>query len=245
MTPGFYGNFQPQLGLYYVGPGIDFLSEHFMLSAINPQEPASQKQDLHAVTFHKGPGILQMTLYSTTTHGSAPISIAKNDHRYSSSTDITLPAPLGGTERTERLQYGTIGSNSYTITIDGETFRWRQDKAKSPKVMRLVRHNPTISEGSEASGLIEKSGKSDPTLALLMVLTLRWTAQPEVVATWTEGSVPNRDARLAIFQCYSSDTMRQLGEYGTLLAISSALVICQRGAAIEGVWLLNLGAGGC
>ena len=28
--------------------------------------------------------------------------------------------------------------------------------------------------------------------------------------------------------------MRQLGEYGTLLAVSSALVICQRGAAIEG-----------
>jgi hypothetical protein len=244
MTPGFYGNFQPQLGLYYVGPGTDFLSEHFMLSAINPQEPASQKQDLHAVTFHKGPGILQMTLYSTTTHGSAPISIAKNDHRYSSSTDITLPAPQGGTERTERLQYGTIGSNSYTIIIDGETFRWRQDKAKSPKVMRLVRHIPTIPEGSDTSGLIEKSSKSATASNLLTALML-CTAQPEVVATWTEGSVPNRDARLAIFQCYSSDTMQQLSEYGTLLAISSALVICQRGAAIEGEWLLNLGAGGC
>lgn len=233
MTPGFYGNFQPQLGLYYIGPGTDFLSEHFVLSAINPQEPASQKQDLHAVTFHKGPGILQMTLYSTTTHGSAPIAIAKNDHRYSSSTDITLPAPQGGTERTERLQYGMIGSQSYTLTIDGETFRWRQEKAKSPKVMRLVRPTTTISEGSDTSGLIEKSSKSTITSISRTALTLE-SAQPEIVATWTEGSVPNRDARLAIFQCYSSDTMRQLGEYGTLLAISSALVICQRGAAIEG-----------
>jgi hypothetical protein len=33
--------------------------------------------------------------------------------------------------------------------------------------------------------------------------------------------------------------MRQLGEYGTLLAVSSALVICQRGAAIEGELLLK------
>ena len=52
--------------------------------------------------------------------------------------------------------------------------------------------------------------------------------------------MPNRDARLAIFRCYSSDTLRQLGEYGTLLAVSSALVICQRGAAIEGESLARL-----
>lgn len=159
MTPGFYGNFQPQMGLYYVGPGTDFLSEHFVLSAIDPREPASQKQDLHAVTFHKGPGILQATLYSTTTHGGSPIAIAKNDRRYSSSTDIILPAPPGGTEQTERLQYGAIASNVYTFTLDGVDFRWRLDKAKNPKVMRLERHTHTISESRNTSGLVEKSSK--------------------------------------------------------------------------------------
>lgn len=46
--------------------------------------------------------------------------------------------------------------------------------------------------------------------------------------------MPSRDGRLAIFQCYSSETMKQLGEFGMLLAVTSALVICQRGAAIEG-----------
>ena len=163
MTPGFYGHFSPQLGLYYVGPGKDFLSEHFVLSAIDPKEPASQKQDLHALTFHKGPGILQMTLYSTTAHGGAPIAVAKNDYRYSSSTNIILPAAQGSGEQTERLQYGTIGSNSYTVTIEGETLRWRQDKAKSPKVMRLVRDTAPVLEGTDISRLIEKSSKSTTT----------------------------------------------------------------------------------
>jgi hypothetical protein len=69
---------------------------------------------------------------------------------------------------------------------------------------------------------------------MVVLSRLMDVGKPEVVATWTEGSVPNRDARLATFQCYSSDTPRQLGEYGMLLAVSSALVICQRGAAIEG-----------
>ena len=68
---------------------------------------------------------------------------------------------------------------------------------------------------------------------------LIYVGKPEVVGTWTEGSVPNRDGRLATFQCYSSDTPRQLGEYGMLLVVSSALVIIQRGAAIEGELLLS------
>lgn len=232
MIPGFYGNFLPQLGLYYVGPGTDFLSERFMLSAISPQDPASQKQDLHAVTFHKGPGILQMTLYGTTTHGGSPIAIAMNDRRYSSSTDITLPGSEDSTEKVERLQYGAIASNSYTLTLNGETYKWRQDKAKSPKITRLVMEVPAATEGSDASGLLQKSKSL---LYNVDIFGLTPTAEPEVIATWTEGSVPNRDGRLAIFQCYSSDTMRQLGDYGTLLAVSSALVLCQRGAAIEGL----------
>ena len=160
MTPGFYGNFQPVLGLYYVGPGTDFLSERFVLSAIDPHDQTTPKQDLHAVTFHKGPGLLQMTLYSTIAHGSAPMAVATNDRRYSSSTDITLPAAAGGSQQTERLQYGSIASNSYSFTLEGETFRWRQDKAKSPKVMRLVRQSTAPSANDESTGLIDKPGKS-------------------------------------------------------------------------------------
>lgn len=152
MTPDFYGNFTPQLGLYYVGPGTDFLSERFMLCAINPQDPTSEKRELHAVTFHKGPGILQTTLYATTTHGGSPIAVATNDKRYSSSTDIQLPG-----NKTVRLQYGAIGSLSYTFTLDGETFNWRQDRAKAPKVIRLVKQTKAVTEGSDASGLLEKS----------------------------------------------------------------------------------------
>lgn len=215
MSPGYYGKFTFPLGLYYVGPGQDFLSERFVLSTINLQEPASQKQDLHGITFHKGPGILQMTLYSTTDNSGPPIAIAKNDHRYSSSTDITLPGPQGEGQITERLQYGAIASNSFTFNINGETYRWRRDKAKSPKIMRLVK-NPVTTTSAEGNEVYEVG------------------AQPEILATWTEGSVPNRDYRIAIFTPSSSDTFDKLGEYGTLLAVSSGLVICQRGAAIEG-----------
>ena len=160
MTPGFYGNFGPQLGLYYVGPGTDFLSERFAISAVNLQDPKSARKDLHAVTYHKGPGLLQTTVYATTAHGGSPLAVAKNDKRYSSSTDIQLPTfAEGGGDQVERLQYGAIGSNSYTFTLEGETFRWRQDKAKSPKVMRLVRHVPVVTEGGDASDLLEKSSE--------------------------------------------------------------------------------------
>ena len=160
MTPGFYGNFSPILGLYYVGPGTDFLSERFVLSAIDPHDKTTPKQDLHAVTFHKGPGLLHMALYSTTEHGSSPIAIATNDHRYSSSSEIVMPAAVGGTQRSEPLRYGNIASNSYTFTLEGETFRWRQDKAKSPKVMRLVRQSTAPSADNESTTLIDKPGKS-------------------------------------------------------------------------------------
>lgn len=160
MTPGFFGTFSPIMGLYYTGPGTDFLSERFVLSAIDPHDKTTPKQDLHAVTFHKGPGILQMTLYSTTEHGSTPMVIATNNHRYGSSTDITLPAPINGAQKIERLQYGSIASNSYSFILESQMFRWRQDKAKSPKVMRLVREATAPVADDESTTLIEKSGKS-------------------------------------------------------------------------------------
>ena len=159
MTAGFYGNFDSNMGLYYVGPGTDFLSERFVLSAIDPQGSASQRRDLHAVTFHKGPGFLQMTLYATTTHGGATLAMASNDRRYSSSTAIRLPAAEAGVEKTERLQYGAIGSQSYSLTANGETYKWRQEKAKSPKIMRLVKQPPESSNDPKGSTLIEKSSK--------------------------------------------------------------------------------------
>ena len=160
MTPGFYGNLSPQLGLYYVGPGTDFLSERFVISAVNLQDKESPRQDLHAVTFHKGPGILQMTMYATTTHGGSPVAMAKNDKRYSSSTDIQLPSfAEGGGDQVEKLQYGAIGSNSYTFNLEGETFTWRRESAKAPKIMRLVRHVPVVTEGGDASDLLEKSSE--------------------------------------------------------------------------------------
>ena len=62
MTPGFYGEWPSSVVLYYSSPGKDFLSQRFMLcEEASGTEP---RRDLYAVTFHKGPGLLQMTLYS-------------------------------------------------------------------------------------------------------------------------------------------------------------------------------------
>lgn len=74
-----------------------------------------------------------------------------------------------------------------------------------------------------------------PRLRQLMRVT---KSQNELVATFMEGSVPTRDYRLATFRFVDEAVKERLGSEWALLAVGSALAVCQRGPAIDGtaVW---------
>ena len=140
MTPGFYGNFPSSLSLVYSRPGKDFLSQEFYITTKNAEEEGGARKPLYAVTFHKGPGLRQMTLYSTPQHGTTPLAIATTSRRYGDSVTITLPAMPGDTNsmRTERMRHKGL-SSPYRFDLDGESFEWRQDNTTWPRVRRLMR----------------------------------------------------------------------------------------------------------
>lgn len=54
------------------------------------------------------------------------------------------------------------------------------------------------------------------------------------MATWTEGSVPNKQGQLAVFRFTDVNATSILGRYWALLAVVSVLAVCQQGPAIEG-----------
>ena len=60
MVSGNYGDFPHSFLLYYAGPGGDFLSQRFFF-----RENNEDLKKMYAITYFKGPGTAQMTLYST------------------------------------------------------------------------------------------------------------------------------------------------------------------------------------
>ena len=157
MKPGYYGQFPSTFALYYLGHGTDFLSLNFFLSSMEP------RNNLYAVTFHKGPGSVQVTIYSDPTHGSTPMAIATNEKRYGSSTMITLPCVDGGTQRTERLQNSGFNSNAHTFSFHGQNFEIREQPKKRPKTIQVVRvETPKLDGGEDEAtqGPVEPSTSS-------------------------------------------------------------------------------------
>jgi hypothetical protein len=151
MKPGFYGQWPEKLGLYYWGHGTDFLSLHFHLATMDP------RQDVYAVSFHKGPGSTQATIYSTPEHGSVPLSVAVNEKRYSSSASITIAGQSEGETRTERVGYNGFATYKSTYTMNGETFELREDHNRRPKTIRVIR----LAAGSSAQSTEDKSESSN------------------------------------------------------------------------------------
>lgn len=203
MKSNFFGHFPRSFGLYFSGLGDDFLSLRFHLSTAT-DDPNSSREDMYAITFNKGPGTRQMILYPTADHGGAPLAVATTEKRYGSSATIKLPGATEGASSTERLRYTGFVSDTYQFSLHGDTFELREGKGR-PKTRTLVK-------------LLASS--EDPGGA-------------ETMATWREGSVPNRDGRLAGFSFVSEEAAQEMGEYGTLLAISAILIACQQGDAIE------------
>ena len=203
MTPGFYGRFPTTLSLHYIQPGKDYKSQQFYLGQ-------STGDRMYAVTYHRGPGFYQMTLYSGPDHEplSAPLAIAINEKRYSTSATIRLPAPEGSSAsniQSEQLK-AHFGSDTYNFSLKVgrsssietlsdqyvDNFQWLEQRGK-PAIRRLSR-----------------SKDKDKT----------------VLATWTEGTVPGKDGKLATFR-FTDGAREEFGEYWALMAVASALRICQ------------------
>lgn len=236
------GNFPTTFGLFYSRPGLDYLSQHFELALRQEEGSTEPRQVLHAITFHKAPGAGQMTLYSTPQHGSAPLAIAVNERRYSSSASIILPGGDGSNlNNTEHLRHTGFGVNAKdAFHFHGEDFEWRQDSNSNPTIRRLVRPRSPSTPASLSTpdgnaprleGSTSLAGERDAIDERL--LKPATGSRPEVLATWTEGSVPNRQGMIAAIKFADNGIAAALGEYFVLLAVSSVLFACQNGRAID------------
>ena len=235
MTPGFYGDFPKKLGLYYSSPGKDFLSQNFYLASVDAGE--AERRALHAVTFHKGPGLLQTTVYASPEHGTTPMAVAKNDRRYSSAVTLTLPPSKGNNNsRTEPMKHG-FTSNTHTFSINGEDFQWTDSGTAKPKVRRLVKLAGRSSKKSSVSSDGARKRIFTSRVASTDIRLEDPLLRDEVLVTWTEGRLPNRSGQLAILEfhesSFGSSASMELQEYLKLFAVCSVLAICQQGAAIE------------
>lgn len=241
MAPGSYGDFPDTMSLFYSKPGTDFLSQHFELGL--PQEVRSEqpRRVLYAVTFHKGPGSGQMTIYSSPQHGSSPLAIAVTGRRFSSNATITLPGEIGSNAapKTEHIKNsGFYPHHKYTFTFAGETFEWREDTSQKPTVRTLIRRPTTSTATSTAPSVHTRPDQDEPPSEAASIsegqVIKPAPAGTDLIATWTEGTVPNRQGMLGGIKFSDSGVTAQLGSYFKLLAVSSALVACQYGVGVDG-----------
>jgi len=201
-----YGRWPIAFALYYAGPGEDFLSQRFYIRDNN-----EDKAKLYAVSYFKGPGTAQMVLYASPEHAPPALAISSSEKRFSSSVVVKAPpAPLPSEHGTStvNLKYSARPKmHTFALSDNGRIalYEWREDSAIKPKIRRLVRL-PNAMRGAE-----------------------------EVIAVWKEGSVPSREGRLAGFEFTSAEAWAELGNYGTLIAVSSVLAISAiLGAGIDG-----------
>ena len=205
MTTGFYGHFPDVFGLYYEGEGRDFQSQNFYLG----ESPDSR---LYSITFHRGPGVQQMTLYPSMERVLPPLAVTSNASRYGSGATLALPAPASNDlstapPRFEHLKSAFMG-DTYTFsasvglgsTLTVEEFIWREIRGR-PTVRKLTRL------------------KADDVSTL---------------ATWTEGTVPGRDGKVASCK-FLDGAIAEFGDFWALMVVASALRICQaQWAALAG-----------
>lgn len=235
MTPGQYGHFPDSIGLFYSKPGTDFLSQHFELGLRQAADSVNPRQVLYAVTFHKAPGGGQVTIYSTPMHGTTPIAIAVNERKFSSSSILTVPGEPNsdGSSRTEHLKQSGFSPNAkYTFQFAGESFEWREDLSKKPTIRTLIRPSATSATLSTQSR--ETQGEASSRVPNDDQPLLKRPLNPAIVATWTEGTIPNKQGMLAALKFSDNGVAGELGDYFKLLAIISVLVACQHGSGIDG-----------
>lgn len=237
MRAGEFGQFPNSFVLYYAGPGGDFLSQRFYF-----RENNEERKKLYAISYFKGPGTTNMTLYATPSHAPPTLAISASESRFGSSITVTVPPPPSSSSslsasgsQTLQVKYTLRGkAHGFTLPVGSrgargsdnlasekigsdedssidklsESFEWREEGASKPRIRRLVRLPRSAGPGGGTE---------------------------ELVATWREGTVPNWEGRLALFEFSSPASQEKLGSYGTLVAVSTVLAICGiMGAAIDG-----------
>lgn len=236
--PDFYGTFPPIFGLYYAGPGKDFLSQNFYLAEEpfadadgGKFSPTEDEVLLYTVIFHKGPGTRQCTLYSGAGGGGggggegvAPLAICTSARRWGDGVCVRVPGIGEGGWKIERMRgKGFSAPGDYGFEVEGCEFEWREDLSKRPHTRRLVRLGERGEGRSAASSSLSsrRKGKASEVEGEL-----------DVVAVWTEGSVPNRSGQIGWFKLLDE---RLVGNaYLMLVIVSTVLAACQRGPAVEG-----------
>ena len=151
---------------------------------------------------------------------------------------MTLP-PDSSNKNTPRIEHlkhrwGGLGSNAYSFDFNGETYEWRDVTGSRPKVRRLIRLAPESKASTEIgqAGANERSQTHDATEDREPLrASIPGKDTDMVTATWTEGAVPDRFGKIGVFRASASE---ELGSYWTLLAVTSALAVCQQGTAIDG-----------
>lgn len=200
-SAGFYGRFPISLGMYYAGAGPDYKSQRFYLGSEDDGK-------LYALTFHDAYGLHQMTLYSTPEYKAPLLGLALNETRLGSGATITLPPTSSssstgeqGGNRVEKLKYNFQRStHSFTVVVGrGTDARTETFEWRDDK-------------------------KPKPKIRRLTRIAPEGL---EIVAVWKEGSVPNRQRRLATLEFFESGATGELGELWTLMAVVSALRVCQ------------------
>lgn len=236
MTPGSYGHFPNSFGLYYAKPGSDFLSQNFELGVKKEGGAELERSPFYAVTFFKAPGGGSMTLYSTTTPGSAPLAVATNEMTFATSAAITLPGETSSSDKVvEHIKKsGFSPRGRYTFTFKNQNYDWIEDSTKKPCVRTLVRQSTlrSRSDSSTQAGA-ERSNEQAEDAAVSEHLIQEPAGSSTVIATWTEGSIPNRQGMLAGMKFADNGIAASLGDYFMLLAVSSVLVACQFGRGVD------------
>ena len=167
-----------------------------------------------------------MTLYGSPEHSGPPLAVATNEKRYSNNLVVTLPAESGGgPPRTELLKHTGVGAGSRTFEFGGEKFEWR-DNGTKPRVRKLLLLGTASSRKDSTSADAAVNATAD-----------------KLIATWTEGTIPNRQGRLALFEFHGNFSASSVAgeseheQYWTLLAVSSVIACCQHGPAVDGTIL--------
>ena len=132
------------------------------------------------------------------------------------SMTITLPGGEDGATRTEQLRYSGFRTNAYTFSLGGASFELRESGTKKPLVRRLVKlpaSSPQSAEASESksTGSLSEERCKQATNQLRFGTLTTSMGEPEVIAIWTEGTVPNKHGRLAVFQFVSLAKAEELG----------------------------------
>lgn len=209
---GEYGTFPAEIGLYYDQPGDEYLSQWFYLSE-NPasDDPDAKRKDLYAVTFHKGLS-RSLTVYATTQHGSTPLALATSARPYVSSVSITTASEKADdmAVSTYHLRFDGFSKDSYSFEHDGERFVWQPVPKMGSRVRHLTR------------SATSRSVQSSP--------------DDSVLAVWREGTVPNRNYRLATLRFVGTNTAQHFGNRWRIVVVCAALAICQQGVAVDGAW---------